>query len=251
LGLVKEDFLVREVYFANIDRNSETFELDNAETSHILKVKRHKTGDLLDIVDGKGTRLTLKITTTTPLSFQVQNKTHEIPRTRFVAVIPLLKGDRMIQAVENAVELGATDLIFWQANRSIAKWADEKTTQKALLKMHNLIVKSGKQSRRAYFPAVLGAFTTKQLLNYLEQLENARVVVLHESASRHIGERPADQAEFTVLVVGPEGGISDDELLGFEKLHAEVYKVSDCVLRSATAISAGLALLCANLSSTD
>ncbi len=171
-----------------------------------------------------------------------------------VVVIPLLKGDRMIQAVENAVELGATDIIFWQADRSIAKWADEKTVRKSIEKMHNLVVKASKQSRRAYFPVILGAFNTKKLFVQLDAITDKQIIVLHKSATKHIGNcgsfELADSEVVAVLVVGPESGITDSELQNFQKLRVAVCKISSNVLRSATAISAGLAVIY-NLSKID
>jgi 16S rRNA (uracil1498-N3)-methyltransferase len=221
-------------------------ELDKAEVAHILKVKRHSTGDVIEVVDGKGTRLKVQITNTTPLDFQVVEVAREVPSRRVIAVVPLLKSERMVQAVENAVELGATDLIFWQANRSIAKWTDQKTAQ-----MHNLVVKSGKQSRRAYFPVILGAFNSKAMFKYLDALPNKRIIVLHEAATEDINNsRGFELVDSTILVVGPEGGIAPEELEAFEELGAEVYKICPTVLRSATAISAGLAVIY-NLSKTD
>ncbi|MDR2083217.1 MAG: 16S rRNA (uracil(1498)-N(3))-methyltransferase [Candidatus Ancillula trichonymphae] len=232
---------------------SSLVELDASEISHILKVKRHQVGDTIEVVDGEGVRFKLNITNTTPLSFQVLEVVHEVLTRRVVVVIPLLKGDRMIQAVENAVELGATDIIFWQSDRSIAKWADEKTVRKSIEKMHNLVVKSSKQSRRAYFPVILGAFNNKKLFVQLDAITDKQIVVLHESATKHIGNCGSFELadpEVVVLVVGPEGGITDGELQDFQKLRAAVCKISSNVLRSATAISAGLAVIY-NLSKID
>jgi 16S rRNA (uracil1498-N3)-methyltransferase len=237
-------------YSDGISIPSSVIELADAEVLHIVKVKRHSIDDIIDIVDGEGIRVTSRITSIIPLDFEVLNVVHEVCEKYITVVIPLLKSDRMTQAVENAIELGATNIIFWQANRSIAKWTDEKSSQKSIEKMQNLIIKSSKQSRRAHFPVILGVFNSKKLFAYLDTFTNMRLVVLHEQATEHIANLSHKLSDFTILIVGPEGGITDVELLGFRKLQADICKISSNVLRSATAISAGLAVIY-NLSKTD
>ena len=69
-------------------------------------------------------------------------------------------------------------------------------------------------------------------------------VVLHEAASGPLADIPVPGQAEIVIVVGPEGGISDDELAVFAAAGAEPVRLGSSVLRSSTAgVAATAALL--------
>jgi 16S rRNA (uracil1498-N3)-methyltransferase len=70
-------------------------------------------------------------------------------------------------------------------------------------------------------------------------------VVLHESATTPLATVELPSAGDVVLVVGPEGGVSDDELSAFREAGAATYRLGETVLRTSTAGAAALAVLSA------
>ncbi|HMR14420.1 MAG TPA: RsmE family RNA methyltransferase, partial [Arachnia sp.] len=96
---------------------------------------------------------------------------------------------------------------------------------------------AAKQSRRLWTPEVEQAATA----GVVAAIEAADVaLVLHESAESHIADVALPPAGAGLIVVGPEGGISDDELARFVAAGAVPVLISDGVLRTSSA--AGVAL---------
>jgi 16S rRNA (uracil1498-N3)-methyltransferase len=104
---------------------------------------------------------------------------------------------------------------------------------------------AARQSRRAWIPDVSGPLSTEALCSYLaEQIEaGAVVLVLHESADVSITENIVAQANSIILLVGPEGGISDPEVDALTDAGAAVVRLGPTVLRTSTAAAVALGAL--------
>ncbi|WP_335936942.1 16S rRNA (uracil(1498)-N(3))-methyltransferase [Streptomyces sp. PTD5-9] len=224
------------------------FVLDGPEGRHAVSVKRLRPGEDVVLTDGQGhwaegvvgaaegkDRLLV-----TDLS-----GVHEEPRPepRITVVQALPKGDRGEVAVETMTETGVDVIVPWQASRCITQWKGERGL-KSLAKWRNTAREAGKQSRRVRFPEVADTLTTKQVAALLGTAGFA--AVLHEDRD-YAGEPLAAvqlpaQGEI-VLVVGPEGGVSPDELAVFTEAGARVCRLGASVLRTSTAGTAATALL--------
>jgi 16S rRNA (uracil1498-N3)-methyltransferase len=139
-------------------------------------------------------------------------------------------------------EVGVDAIVPWAASRCITQWKGERGL-KALGKWRATAREAGKQSRRVRFPDVADAATSKQVASLLAEADFA--AVLHES-----GEAPLSVAELPaagdiVLVVGPEGGVSPEELALFAEAGAHPYRLGRSVLRTSTAGTAATAVLLA------
>jgi 16S rRNA (uracil1498-N3)-methyltransferase len=73
--------------------------------------------------------------------------------------------------------------------------------------------------------------------------DDATALVLHESASVPITERPVAQADSLLLVIGPEGGIADDEIAALSDAGATAVRLGPSVLRTSTAAAVALGAL--------
>ncbi len=102
---------------------------------------------------------------------------------------------------------------------------------------------AARQSRRAHIPAVSGVVSTAELAERVRDTVSTQVLVLHESATRPITEVPVAEADSLVLVVGPEGGIADDELAALSDAGAAVVRLGPTVLRTSTAAAVALGAL--------
>jgi 16S rRNA (uracil1498-N3)-methyltransferase len=76
-----------------------------------------------------------------------------------------------------------------------------------------------------------------------KRLAESTGIVLHEAATSPFAQLDLPAEGDIVVVVGPEGGISDDELAVFESSGASVVRLGDSVLRTSTAGPAALAAL--------
>ena len=156
----------------------------------------------------------------------------------------LPKGDRGETAVETMTEVGVDEIVPWAASRCVTRWREGRG-DKALTRWRATAQAAAKQSRRARFPVVTELADDRS--TWLERLRRCRG---RRRAAR--GGRPHRSASFgppadgeVVLVVGPEGGLSPEELAAFEAAGAAAYRLGPTVLRTSTAGTAALAVLLA------
>lgn len=244
--------MTNPVFFAEHAELSagEDLVLAGAEARHAVTVLRLRAGESLDLVDGAGTRTTCEFLSgeKDAMTVRVVAVTHEpAPATEFVLVQALAKGDRDLQAVESATELGVDRVIPWQADRSIVRLRPERAA-KTLAKWRSTLTTAAKQSRRARWPELGEHVNSSGLAALVHQSTGTRWFVLHESATVTWGGLETDElsgAESIGVVVGPEGGISDQELERFVAAGARPLKLGNEVMRASTAGPAALAALCA------
>ena len=214
--------------------------LTGAEAKH-AHVKRIEPGEHIMLIDGQGSTAVTRVTSVTPSRVDgvVEKQTRvpqPSPRVTVVQAVP--KGDRAELAVDLAVQGGADAIVPWISHRTISRWPANKQA-KQVEKWRAQALSSAKQARRAWVPEVREPVTTNQLSALLRDPKDERhALVLHEDATDSI--RDVDFAalgEDIWLIVGPEGGIGDDEL---EVLGAHPVKLGPEVLRTASAAFAGL-----------
>ncbi|MFD6533111.1 16S rRNA (uracil(1498)-N(3))-methyltransferase [Streptomyces sp. NPDC060184] len=223
------------------------FVLEGPEGRHAVSVKRLQPGEEVVLTDGLGRwaegvvraaegkdRL---VVTVEPVQEE------ELPAPRITVVQALPKGDRGEVAVETMTETGVDAIVPWQAGRCITQWKGDRGL-KSLAKWRSTAREAGKQSRRVRFPEVAEAMSTKQVAALLAAADFAGV--LHED--RDCDSEPLATAELPatgeiVLVVGPEGGVSPQELEAFAAAGARTYRLGRSVLRTSTAGTAATALL--------
>lgn len=217
---------------------------------HAVRVRRIGPGEDIDIVDGDGTRVrgTVTAASASELTIDVTAVTHEDSTgPRLVLVQALAKGDRDLQAIETATEIGVDDVIPWAAERSIADWPAKKR-EKMAAKWENLLNAASLQARRSRFPVLRELVRGASLATAFD--ESDAVFVLHETAQHRLSAALADLIaegnsplpERIVFVVGPEGGISDGELAALTGRGARPVLLGPTILRSSSAGPAGLVL---------
>ncbi len=169
-----------------------------------------------------------------------------VPRpTPTVAVAQaLVKGDRGELAVELATEAGADAVLPWRAARCVARWDDGARGAKALDRWRSTASAAAKQSRRAWLPEVGEPLGTAALARRCAGLpERGVALVLHESATVGLTDAvPRDVTE-VLLVVGPEGGVTDEELAELAASGARPVRLGPEVLRASTAAAVALGAL--------
>lgn len=225
------------------------FVLDGPEGRHAVSVKRLNPGEALVLTDGRGGWAEAVVKAAEGKDRLVVAVSaaglEEEPPVRITVVQALPKGDRGELAVETMTETGVDAIVPWQASRCITQWRGDRGA-KSLAKWRATAREAGKQSRRVRFPEVAEAMSTKQVAALLAGADLA--MVLHEdrdtpSEALATAELPA--AGSVVLVVGPEGGVSPEELAVFAEAGAHPYRLGRSVLRTSTAGTAATAVLLA------
>ena len=223
--------------------------LVGSEGRHAVRVRRMAPGEPVQLADGSGVVAVGRVDAAENDMLAVLVESVERPESRgprFVLVQALAKGGRDELAIEAATELGVDAIVPWAAERSVVQWRGDRAVR-AHRKWESVVSAAAKQARRATLPVVESLATGGQLV---ERLSGMRVVLLHEEATtsmRGLDLDGLDDDARVALVVGPEGGVSDQERAGLVASGADVVRLGPSVLRSSTAGPAALAVLSARL----
>jgi 16S rRNA (uracil1498-N3)-methyltransferase len=218
--------------------------LDGPEGRHAATVRRLRAGESLVLSDGRGglARCAVRAVDRDAVTLDVADRwTEPQPRPRVVLAQALVKGDRGELAVELATEAGVDVVLPWRAERCVAKWDDGPRGEKALARWRNTVREAAKQARRAWCPPVEAPVDTAGLADRVRQADLA--LVLHESAARRLTDVSLPEAGDLLLVVGPEGGITDAELATLGEAGAVPVRLGPTVLRASTAAVVALGAL--------
>lgn len=215
--------------------------VDGDEGFHAASVRRLRVGERVVLGDGAGTIADCVVATVEKRGLQAtvtarRDVVAPVPPVTIVQAIP--KAERSELAIELATEAGADGFLAWQAARCVARW-DGPKADKGLRRWRAVARSAARQSRRAFIPEVSGVASTADVV--------ARVggvtLVLHESATVPLSEIPVAQADSITLVVGPEGGIADDEVAALVDAGAHAVRLGPTVLRTSTAAAVALGAL--------
>jgi 16S rRNA (uracil1498-N3)-methyltransferase len=207
-----------------------------------------KVGEDVDLVDGRGTRASCTVAAVSHdvVELQVVRRTTEPPPApRVLLVQALAKGERGELAVELATEVGVDEVVPWSAERSIVKWEGERGA-KALRRWRSTAREAGKQSRRAWLPVVRDLHSTEQLLELCRGA--AAVLVMHESAAEPLAGLVLPAEGDVLVVVGPEGGLTDSEIARLTSVGGTPLRLGSSVLRTSTAGAAAVSVISARTS---
>ena len=221
--------------------------VEGDEGFHAATVRRIRPGERLVLSDGAGALARCEVLEAGKrgLSAQVVERwTAPRPAPPVTVVQAIPKSERSELAIELATEAGADDFVAWQAARCVARW-DSDRAEKGLRRWRAVARSAARQSRRAYIPAVGGPVSTDALAGLVgERVASGGVVlVLHESAQRPLAEMHVAQAPSIMLVVGPEGGVTDGEIADLTAAGARAVRLGPTVLRTSTAAAVALGAL--------
>lgn len=225
-------------------------QLTGDEGRHAARVKRLGPGEDVLVSDGAGALLDCVVTEIRAdgLGLEVRSRRAvPVPSPRLVVVQALPKGERAELTVEILTELGVDEIVPWAASRSIVHWNGARGA-KSLDKWRRTAREATKQSRRAWLPAVAPLAATRDVA---ARIEGVTAFVLHEDAAAPLASASLPAGRDVAVVVGPEGGISPDELAGFTAAGATPVRLGDPVLRTSTAGAAAVSVLSARLGRWD
>ncbi len=222
-------------------------EVGGDEAHHAVAVRRLRAGESVVLTDGRGRSVAGPVASTGKRAFavtvaSVDTSARPAPSVTVVQAIP--KGDRGELAVEMLTEVGVSLVVPWAASRSVAVWKGERA-QKSLARWRATAREASKQARRSWFAEVGEPATTADITALVDAADLA--VVLHEEATVPLASLDVHGAGTIVVVVGPEGGLNEQEVATFERAGAHAVRLGSEVLRTSTA---GVAAVAALLSRT-
>jgi len=207
--------------------------LSEDESAHAIKVLRLKSGDIVEVIDGKGLLCKAKIILANPKHCEFEiieknkvKKTHEYDL--HIAIAPVKNIDRFEWFVEKATEIGIEKI-----TPILCSFSERKTLK--IERSEKIIVAAGKQSRQLYFPKI------EELTNFNEFVINSvNLPVQKFIAHCYQTEKPflksvCSPAKDTIILIGAEGDFSCEEIELAEKFGFISVSLSDSRLRTETA----------------
>jgi len=225
-----------------------TVTLSAQETRHLMDVLRHRPGDDVEVLDGKGAHFRAKLLrrdgacAVLKIIARIGGGEDERPgATPHITLYQaILKGKRMDILVEKATELGASRIIPMVTRRTIAR-TDSSDTQKQrrwLRKVQSAL----KQCGRAEGVEIAQTITFEAFLARIEHHDLVCLAALSDDAcplADVLGENR--QVRSLAFAIGPEGDFTDDELEGARQAGCHLVSLGGHVLRGETAAIAALA----------
>ena len=216
------------------------YEFANDDANHAIRVLRMQTGAEFMLSDGQGSWSQVVATEVKKKSMQVRviDSGFQQPLATTITVVQALpKGDRAKEAVELLTEAGVDRIVPWASARSIGKGSE---------KFAITAREASKQSRRFRIPEVTETATTAQICEAIKISDLA--IAFHESATSKLSDQVSSHnVEHLLIIIGPEGGLTDEEIAAFTDAGAKVALMGRPILRSAhagiAAVSAVSALL--------
>ena len=204
--------------------------LDEEESRHCVKVLRRNLGDTIRITDGKGSFYDCVITGTDSkkCSFNIQNKQSEKPRNYsiHIAISPTKNPDRIEWFTEKAVEFGVDRITLLQCDNS------EKTYLKTE-RLKKMAISAMKQSLKATLPVITEP-TPFQKFIATESADEKFIAFVDESNPHHLKDA-AIKGKSVIVLIGPEGDFSNDELQAALKNNYSKVSLGKSRLRTETA----------------
>jgi 16S rRNA (uracil1498-N3)-methyltransferase len=218
--------------------------LRGQEGRHASTVRRLVPGERADITDGFGLVAECLVTAARPGELElavVDRHTEPRPDPNLVVIQAIPKGDRGELAAELLTEVGTDVIVPWAADRCVAVWRGERVA-KSHARWSSAAEQAAKQSRRAWFPQV---DALADLVGVVRRVRAAALaIVLDPTGSESVATVGLPASGEIVIIVGPEGGITEAENDALVSAGAVAARLGPTVLRASSAgiVAAGIVL---------
>ena len=226
-------------FFAD-DVSGDSIRITGDDAHHAARALRIRPGEEITISDGRGSVVRARCTDVSPsaVNADVLARDHVEQPVPTVVVYPAVpKAGKLETIVQKLTELGVDEIRPWFAARSVVKWDAKKAAARAE-RLRAVAREAAMQSRRAFLPLVTDPEDPSDLPE--------TTVVLHEVATSPLSTvLPAVVPQRVGIVVGPEGGLAEDEFERLAALGATPASLGSTILRTETASVVGPALVLA------
>lgn len=234
---------VQRYFVSKNQQNENTFLLHGDDYHHITKVMRMVPGDKIICVITNQKSAVCEITKITSENVsasivQWDKRMTELPIKISVAS-GLPKADKLELVVQKGTELGAHEFIPFIAARSITKW-DVKKARKRVDRLQKIAKEAAEQSHRLVLPKVHMPMNIEELIR-ISVNYHYKLIAYEEDAIS--GETHSfahflttiSEGESLLIVFGPEGGLTEDEVQLFQTAGFQTCGLGPRILRTETA----------------
>ena len=217
--------------------------LPSGAAHHAIRVLRLKVGDEVRLFNGEGGEFEASIHRVDKDSVTVDiGRHHDVERESTVQVClaqAITTGDKMDYTLQKAVELGVARIQPLQTKRSVVRLNQERA-EKRLQHWQNVVVSACEQCGRNTVPKVAPILPFEE---WVAATDKATMrLMLSPYAEQSLRDCPAPTGEVN-LVIGPEGGLNQDEVAFALAKGFTSVRMGPRVLRTETAPLAALATM--------
>ena len=222
--------------------------IKGSEARHIKNVLRLKPGDTIRLFDGQGFEYEADIQRLPANRVEIRI-THKFPATKespvqIAVAQALLKEKKMDRLLRHVCELGITHWVPFISERSVPR-PGAKRLPARVERWEKILKESCKQCQRARLPEIIQMMSFEEVVQYGRSCDLKIVFYENESATLNslLSPLPPSVPRKILLILGPEGGFSDQEI---EKVQAAGFVVAGLgprILRAETATIAACTLI--------
>ncbi len=222
--------------------------ITGADVNHIKNVLRFDQGDSLSVCDNSGKLYDCTIASLTNEEIRCKIQSVEDSKSELPVKITLFQGapksDKLELIVQKCVELGVYDIVPVSMKRTIVKY-DAKKLQKKISRWQQISESAAKQSKRAIIPELKSMISFKEMMTKLDTYD--LIILPYENAAGMEGTREIfstiEAGMKVAVIIGPEGGIDDEELASIESAGGKAITLGNRILRTETAGMTCLAMI--------
>ncbi|WP_432471684.1 16S rRNA (uracil(1498)-N(3))-methyltransferase [Amphritea sp. HPY] len=218
-----------------------TVTLGDSNTQHVARALRMRPGEQIILFNGDGNESLATLTNIAKRS--VEAEINEISQPRRISPLriqigqSLSRGERMDYAIQKATELGMSGMTPLFSERCEVKLNSDRQ-EKRQRHWQQIAISACEQSLRCDVPEIAAP---EQLKNWIGSVEADLKLVLHHHTEQPLGE--FQLPESVALLVGPEGGLTEDEVSLALKQGFKPVAFGPRVFRTETAPIAALSVL--------
>ena len=226
----------------SIDTNSI---LDPVESRHLCGVLRAQKVTPVELFDGNGilAQGVVELADKKKTLIRVETITHTAPPTsgRIILGVSFAKGQRFDWLVEKCTELGVDHIAAVQFDRTV-----KMGKEAAMERYRKISITAAKQSRRLFLPSITGPAKFPATLDSLKNKYPENLVLYGDPDGPGLSEQPqARENRDRIVIIGPEGGLTEDEIMHLSESGARGISINRNILRIETAALAFCSILCA------
>lgn len=218
--------------------------LDGEEFHHLTNVMRTRINDRVCLFNGNGnfyfgeiTEISKKFAT---IFIDKMEKSNGEPNVKIDVFQALAKGDKLSLIMQKITELGASNLYLFES-----KFCDVKNNTNKQERMDLVSISASKQCGRATYVSSYGVLKIKEILTKIDDYDAFFVAYENEDGHTLCESvlRRKNELKKVAIMIGSEGGFSEDEILSLKEAGADIVSLGRRILRTETASISCTALL--------
>lgn len=207
---------------------ADRFAVPDAIAHQVTHVLRLRDGDEIVLLEGDGLEVRCRLGAG-GLNVVSRNPALGEPRHRLTVAQALLKGDHLEPVVQLGTEVGISRFELFVSDRCVVR----EISDPRLTRLRAVAREAAEQSERGIVPEVVAPVPVADVIG------PGSVLLFERSTGPRLSEVPAPER----LIIGPEGGFSQDEVAAAERAGGTIAGLGPRILRSESVAVAAAAVV--------